>query len=289
MKSHKAELVVDARAELGEGPCWNSQIGGLTWVDFLGKQLHLFKDGQDKVILKDRAVSACMPCEDGRLLIACPDGLHFFDRISKKIEFIVDPEANNERRLNDGKIDPAGRFWVGSVSPEDAQASLFCLEGKTLHQKLSGVALSNGLDWSLDGRTFYYVDTPTREVRAYSFSDKGELGEARVIRRITEEEGWPDGLCIDSGGRLWLALYQGGQVICLNPQDGRTVEEVIVPGVSRVTCPGFGGPELDILYISTAWEHAPSDERQREPHAGGLFAARVGVGGRAVPEFKQNP
>jgi sugar lactone lactonase YvrE len=154
----------------------------------------------------------------------------------------------------------------------------------SVHPMVGGVAISNGLDWSLDGRTMYYVDTPTRRIDQFDFDPaSGAIADRRPFVTIDAADGSPDGLTVDADGGIWLALWDGWRVRRYYP-DGSIDREIRLP-VSEVTCPVFGGPDLDELYITTAWELLSEAQHAREPLAGALFRVRPGVRGRPPTPF----
>jgi sugar lactone lactonase YvrE len=289
LKQYQAQLAVDARTELGEGPTWDAGRKLLFWVDFLGRQLHAFDPaaGEDRVVLRDRPVSAIAVGLAGGLALACADGLWAYSPENGLGEKLANPEKDKPSvRFNDGKVDPQGFFCVGSLGEKqkDAEGSLYRFGARWQAETLlAGVMLSNGLGWSPDGKTFYYIDTPTLQVRAWDWhAEKGLQGAARLVYQVPPGDGYPDGLAVDAEGMLWVALYLGGKVLRLDSRGGGVLAELLIPGVSRVTCPGFGGEGLDTLYITTAWEHAPDAERKKEPTAGGLFKFKPQVAGLKV-------
>ena len=180
-------------------------------------------------------------------------------------------------RFNDGKCDPAGRFWAGtmSISNMPCAGSLYVLEKDgTVKTKITGVTCSNGMAWSPDDKTLYYIDTPTRQVVAYKYDTKnGDITDGRVAISIPEEKGSPDGMTIDTEGMLWIALWDGWKVIRYNPYTSEQLYEVTLP-VSRVTSCVFGGDDMDDLYITSAREGLSDSDLKEQPLAGSLFVIR---------------
>lgn len=218
----------------------------------------------------------------------------------------VHPESDHpDNRYNDGKCSPEGRFLFGSLSMTRTpfQASLYVLEsdagGQPVVRKLlSGATNSNGLAWSPDGETLYWIDTPTRQVEAFRYDRaSGLISRRRTVIRFPQDIpgtppgelfGRPDGMTVDAEGQLWIAHYAGGRVTRWNPNTGKLLATIALP-VSRVTCPVFGGPNLDRLYITTARFGMTAAEQEREPLAGRLFVAEPGVRGLEVHYFRTNP
>jgi sugar lactone lactonase YvrE len=189
-------------------------------------------------------------------------------------------------RFNDGACDPAGRFWAGTEAwdMKTPIASLYRLDPDgSVHEMLTGIAESNGLAWSPDATVFYYTDSgeDSSRIRAFSFDlAAGTLGDEYDLIRFGPGEGFADGLVVDAEGCLWIAMWEGGCVRRYSP-DGELIARFPVP-CSQPTCPGFGGPDLDELYLTTAWEGMAGEQRAAEPLAGHLLRARPGV--RGVPQ-----
>jgi sugar lactone lactonase YvrE len=281
----QAELVLDAHAVLGEGPCWDHRSGLLYWVDIFEKQIHVFnpQTAKDRIIQLDQMVGAVVPRQDGGVVAALQHGFYWLDLETEQLTLISDPESHlPDNRFNDGKCDPAGRFWAGTTSHQEAEAigSLYCLDfAHTVRQMVNGVIVSNGLAWSPDGRTMYYIDSPTKRVVAYDFDlATGALSQLRTVITIAEDGGFPDGMTIDAEGMLWVAQWNGWQVSRWNPHTGELLGTIPVP-VAQVSSCAFGGPNLDELYITTARVRQTAEALAKQPLAGGLFRAKPGVSG----------
>jgi sugar lactone lactonase YvrE len=203
---------------------------------------------------------------------------------------IADPEAHLPgNRFNDGKCDPAGRFWAGTMRIAEDQVgagSLYCLDRDlTVRKMWEGITIANGIAWSSDAKTMYYIDTPTCAVAAFDYDlATGSIANRREIIRTPKEAGFPDGMTIDAEGMLWVAYWQGWRVVRWDPSTGEMLATVELP-VERVTAPWFGGPNLDELYITTARIGLSDEARAQQPLAGSLFRARVGVAGLPAFEF----
>ncbi|MFT4546666.1 MAG: sugar lactone lactonase YvrE [Verrucomicrobiales bacterium] len=278
------EPIDDKRAILGEGPIWHN--GQLIWVDIEGRRIHL---GDQVIQLRER-VGCAWPCAGNtRLLCGLESGFSFLDPESGKLEAIANPEpefANN--RFNDGKCDPLGRFWAGTMDMLEKQpsGSLYRLDpdGKVT-RSFQGVTVSNGLAWDPDGSTFYYIDSPTREVAAFDYdAGSGAISRRRVAIAIPEGEGFPDGMTIDREGKLWIALWGGWGVVRYDPKSGERLRKIELP-VERVTSCTFGGADLDQLYITTASIGLDLEGSEAQPFAGGVFQCDPGVTGLAAVPF----
>lgn len=284
-------LVLPAQATLGEAPLWHAREQRLLWVDIEAGTLHRFDpaDGSDRALAISQPIGAVVPRRSGGVMLALEQGFAAFDPDTGALTLLADPEADRpDNRFNDGKCDPAGRFWAGTINRhrEPRTAALYCLDTDlTVRRMLGGLTNSNGLCWSLDQQTFYHIDTPTRQVSAFDYRvETGRIRNRRTVVSIPPEMGKPDGMTIDTEGMLWIALFRGGCVGRWNPRDGRLLQTVSVPA-SQVTACAFGGAELATLYITTARAGLDEAALADQPDAGGLFAARPGVAGVEAFEF----
>lgn len=282
------EVVVHAHPRHGEGPVWAD--GALYWVDITGEAVHRLDPttGHDEVTPVGQPVGAVVPRASGGLVVAVRDGFAEIPANGGDIRMLASVEEESTgNRMNDGKCDRAGRFWASTMA-FDATAgagSLYCLDKDlTVRKVLDGLTIGNGLAWTDDDRTFYFIDSMAHGVDAYAFDlESGELGERRRVVDIPEGEGIPDGMCIDAEGCLWVALYQGWAVRRYRP-DGVLDREIRLP-VANTTCPTFGGDELSDLYITTTAEGLSDQERRDQPLAGAVFRVRPGVTGVAPFAF----
>jgi sugar lactone lactonase YvrE len=284
-----ADLLIDARASLGEGPVWDDRAGCLWWVDILGGSIHRTDPaiGRDEVFPIGRMPGAVGLRESGGLVAAVQDGFGALDP-GGRFEMLVPVDADDPTmRMNDGRVDAAGRFWAGTTDMDHRprMGTLYRLDpGRQAHPMLRDVTISNGLDWSLDNRTMYYIDTPTRRIDAFSFDlPEGTIADRRPAVAIREGAGSPDGMTLDSEGYLWVALWGGWAVERYAP-DGRLDRRVEVPAEQASSCT-FGGPDLDLLFITTARKGFPPGGRPDQPHAGSLFVCRPGPRGRPAFRF----
>ncbi len=284
------ELVLDAKATLGEGAIWDARAGRLYWVDIEAGRLHVFDpgDGSDRVFELGQSVSTVVPRTRGGVMLALEHGFAALDLQTGQLTPAGGPaEPLGGLRFNDGKCDPAGRFWAGTISldRQPGAACLYCLEPDgQVRTMLRGVTNSNGLAWGPDYRTMYYIDTPTCAVAAFDYERAtGRIESPRTVIAIPPERGKPDGMTIDAEGMLWIALWGGGCVQRWDPHSGRLLATLAVPA-RRVSSCALGGPALDDLYVTTARIGMSPAELAAEPHAGGLFRARPGVSG--VPAFE---
>ncbi len=287
----KAELVVNARSTLGEAPFWDESTKRLHWVDIMEKRICTFHpgNGSSRYIQLDQYVGAVVPRTGGGWTAVLKGGFYHIDRNGYST-FIVNPERDKpDNRFNDGKCDPAGRFWAGTMSLSNRKkaGSLFRLDPDgSVRRMLENVTISNGLAWSGDGDIFYFIDTPTRKVVAFDYDIKtGEIHNARTVINIPPEEGDPDGMTIDQEGKLWIAHWGGWQVARWNPFTGKKLDSIPLP-VSLVTSCTFGGKNMNELFITTAKIGLREDELQEQPLSGGLFRIKLNVKGYPVHRFK---
>lgn len=281
----QAELVLDARAELGEGPLWDARTGELLWVDIMAGLVHRFHppSGADRVFGVGQPVGVVVPRAGGGYAFALRDGFAVGD--AGAVSVVAPIEADRpDIRMNDGACDSRGRFFAGTMQLEYERgaAALFRLDPSGAAEPVvTGVTVSNGIAWSPDDATMYYVDTPTRGIDAFDYdAETGAVAARRRLATIERGAGFPDGLVVDAEGCLWVALWEGSAVRRYAP-DGTHVGTVDVP-TARVTKPAFGGEGLGDLYITTA---APDEPDDTQPHAGGVFWVRPGVGGLTASAY----
>lgn len=275
----EAELLLDAKATLGEGAIWHPAERRLYWVDIEGRKLHLFDPGtqESKTWPVGERIGTVVPVVNGGALVALQNGVHFIDTETGKLSFIANPLEEDDIRFNDGKCDPAGRFWVGSMALDSRKgaATLYRMEHNgQITQMLDKLSVSNGLVWTADKQRMYFIDTPTRKVQAFAYDhETGSIRKERDVIAIPEHEGKPDGMTIDESGRLWIALYGGGGVGCWDPETGEMLMKVTVPAPHTTSC-AFGGSRLDTLYITTARDGLDKEQLQQYPLSGGIFAIK---------------
>lgn len=285
--SFDAELVLDAHADVGEGPAWDAAAGRLIWVDITASRVHeLYADGLARCWEVGEHVGAAVPRASGGLILATFTGFAALapDGSVSPIALVEADVPGN--RMNDGKCDPQGRLWAGTMpyQPTPGAGSLYRLDpGHRVERVLSGLGLANGLGWSPDANTLYFIDSTTQSVDAYDFDPgHGSLSSRRQVAAIDPADGMPDGMTIDDEGYLWVALWGGGCVRRYRP-DG-TIAAVVNLPVSQVTSCAFGGPDGSDLYITSAAHQLSEEQLAAEPHAGGLFRCRPGITGPpAIP------
>lgn len=286
------ELLLDLGLHLGEGPVWNARRGVLHFVDIHAGDLHAYDPvhAAHTVHHWGEPLGCLAPASGGGLILALQrTGLARFDPAGGALTPLLHPEPHLPgNRFNDGKCDPAGRFLVGTMddAEQTAGGSLYSLSPQgSVEKLLSGLRISNGLAWSPDGRTFYFIDTPTRLVMAYDYDlATGALANPRPAVRVPEALGWPDGMAADAEGMLWVALWGGAQITRWDPATGRLLAAVRLPALNVTSC-AFGGPELSDLYVTSARKGMTAAQLEQYPHSGGLFRLRPGVTGAPVAEY----
>ena len=193
-----------------------------------------------------------------------------------------------EQRFNDGRVDTAGRLWVGSLTSDKANptATLYRLDRDgSLSEVFGGIATSNGAAFSPDGRTFYHADTPTHAIRAFDVDlAAGTLANGRIFHQFAFGNGRPDGAAVDAEGCYWSALWDGWRVVRLSPA-GELLQTVELP-VQRPTMIAFGGGDLKTAFVTSAGKNLTDEEREAQPHAGGVFTFRVDTPGLPQPVFE---
>ena len=283
--------VVEARDTLGEVPLWDARVPCLYWIDVRGPKLQAYfpDSGQTRSWPMPQVIGSIALRASGGLLLALKSGLHGFDPVSGALEPLLDPEpAWPDNRLNDGKCDRQGRFWVGSMNDGDRRptGTLYRIgEGLRCDPMFDGITVPNSLAWSPDGRTMYFSDTPTLRILAWDFDPaSGDLGKQRLFADLSAHPGRADGSTVDVDGCLWNAEVWGARLVRYTPAG--KVDRVIDLPVSGVTCCAFGGSDMCTLFVTTCRQKMSEAQLAAEPLAGGLFALDVGVAGIPETPFK---
>ncbi|MGI5171089.1 SMP-30/gluconolactonase/LRE family protein [Spirillospora sp. CA-253888] len=276
---HHIEIALPARARLGEGPTWHSAAGVLLWVDILESEVHAYDPatGRDGVRRTGQHVGAAKPRAGGGLVVNLRDGVGLYDADGAFRWLAEHPVPGC--RGNDAAVGPDGALWAGSMrydeAPGGGRLRRVSPDGATT-TVLDDVTISNGIAWSPDGRLMYYADTPTGRIDVFAFHpETGASGR----RTFTTVPGLPDGLTVDADGRVWVALWGGGRVLCHTPE-GRLDRTIEVPATQTTAC-AFGGPDLRDLYVTTAAEGAS----EGDAHAGALFVVPDAAQGLPAPAF----
>jgi sugar lactone lactonase YvrE len=276
--------------ELGEGPVWLEERAELAWVDIQRGLIYLLTvaTGRVRTIPVGEMIGAIAPTRFGDLVAAVATGFVLVDLDTGRLRRLANLEpADPTIRMNDGKADPWGRFWAGTMGLDKrpGAGALYCLEPDlTVTAIVSPVTISNGLDWTADRRTMFYVDTPTQRVDRFDLEADGlGLRNRRTFVTRALVHGAPDGLTLDAAGGLWLALWGGFAVTGYGPS-GEAEARITLPA-SHVTSCTFGGADLGDLYITTAFAELTEAERAAQPLAGRVFRCRPGVLGLKANRF----
>ena len=280
---------------LGESPAWVPDEGALYWCDIAGHRLNrwLPATARHDQWSFDTDVGSCAPLPGGRLLLALRSGLLVFDPASGSRQPLADaPYDTKTQRFNDGKADPQGRFWVGTLCEprEPPLAALYRCSGSRIDRVAGDISVSNGLAWSPDGGTLYWSDTHAHRIMAFDFdAADGTLSRQREFASFPRKApgaelagygGRPDGAAVDVEGAYWVAMYEGQRLLRLAP-DGRQLAELPLP-VRCPTMPCFGGPDLRTLFITSVRANRPAAELAAQPLAGCVLTLRVDVPGLPV-------
>jgi sugar lactone lactonase YvrE len=289
-----AQLEYEIHSLLGEGAFWNYKSQELYWIDIDGKKLHIY----DPDIKTNRSfptptrIGTVVPQTDTTAVIALEDGIYIINTENGNIEVLSDIEKEMTiNRFNDGKCDPNGNLWVGSMHLEQAvpMGSVYKISatGETI-KMIDSVTISNGIVWTKDATTMYYIDTPTQNIQAFDFDVvTSTLSNERTAVRVSEALGFPDGMAIDEEDMLWVGLWNGNAVGRFDPKSGELISRIEVPAHNVTSC-AFGGENLDILYITTASVDMTEEEKVNYPLAGSLFVVDPGVKGVCSEFFKKN-
>ncbi len=278
------ELLLDAKASLGEGPAWDAKTQTLYWVDILEKRVYA---GTKILAQLDDYIGCLAPRKNGNLVLGTRSGFADLNVDTGQLTVLASLDSElPTNRINDGKCDPAGRFLAGTMdmNETDPNGALYSFDGKQITRLLDGITISNGLAWSPDHKTFYYIDTPTREVKAFDYDlSTGQIANPRVAIHVPDSLGWPDGMTSDADGNLWIALWGGAQVTKWNPNAGKLLEQIAVPALHTSACV-FGGKDMNELHITSARKGMSEADLKKFPLSGGLFKVVTDVTG--MPTFK---
>ena len=293
--NYRAELLKEIQPVVGEGPSWDETNQCLLWVDIMGKAAHQYDpaSGEDRCLPLPCEPGTIVPRENGGAVLATSEGFAFLDLHSGELDPIVSlSEAQAEHRFNDGKCDPQGRFWAGTMFQDESRpleewepvGILYRLDHDlTSHPVLTQTTIPNGLTWSPDGSIFYFIDSPRFDVMAYDFDAvQGNLSNPRQVVKIPDAIGFPDGMTSDLDGNLWIAHFGTGLVSHWNPRSGELLGKIELPLRYATSCV-FGGRDRDELYITSARVLLDEQQLAEQPLSGSLFVAPPGVQG--IPSY----
>jgi len=287
----KAQLFIDAKCTLAEGPLWHHLRGELLWFDIYGQKL--FVAGLDGAVRQtfsfDQPVSAAAIIDEDTVAVAAASALWHFDLVTG-VKSLIAPLEDDlpDNRSNDGRVDPAGGFWIGTMrrAEDRPDGAVYQYRAGQMRKLFGDVTITNSMCFAPDGRTAYFSDTVTRRILKCAIDAEGRPeGEWTLFADVSEGPGYPDGSVVDAEGYVWNARW-GGSCVVRHAPDGRVVQTVELPA-ANVTCPAFGGPDLRTLFVTTARKNLSEAELAVQPGAGGIFKLDdAGVGGQKETSLK---
>ena len=293
-----AELIYQTEVICGESPVWDEVSQRLYWADVVNGNVYIFNpsDGSNKTYNTSQVIGSITLCERGGLLLSCARGFIFLDPDTNKMEPAIDQEILPAGHFfADGKCDTQGRFWAGTYQQDITEAIgvLYSLENDlSVKKRAENFILSNGLAWDIAKDKFYFIDSIAKCVYMFNYNSiSGDLTDQQILKKFSGDTILPDGMTIDTDGFLWIALFNAGKVIRIDPVTGETNFEVLVPNAKQVTSCTFGGKDFNELYITTARElegpyGIPEDDILNQYHAGGVFKAKLPFKGLPANRFK---
>lgn len=287
----EAEHFLATQNRLGEGAVWSVDEQALYWVDIDNNSFYRldYRTQQQQAFDAGQMVGCLRLRAKGGLVLAVENGFAFWDFQANRLVLGPDPIKNPKMRFNDGNVDAQGRFWAGSMYYKSdigkTGGSLYRLDPDgSVHEMATHHAIPNGIGWSPDLKTMYHADTVYKVIYAYDYdAATGRIENRRNFVYTPDDKGMPDGLTVDSEGYVWSCRWEGWKVIRYDP-DGNIDREVHV-NAARVTSCAFGGPELDELFITTAWTGLTDEQRRQQPQAGDIFRLKTGVKGQPSHSF----
>ena len=289
----EATLFFSSKSIVGEGAIWDYKNSRLLWVDIESETLNILDTDRLKNISykMNSRIGTVVPVDSNHVVVALEDGIYSFNLKNQFLDKISDPEPNKPtNRFNDGKCDPSGRFWVGTMSMtgEKKSGALYKIDLNDQNSlMIDSVSTSNGIVWSLDKTKMFYIDTRTRKVMQYNYIDSsGTISNPKIAVEIPDHLGAPDGSTIDENGHIWIAMWGGSTVTCWNPNTGELLRKIPVPAKYITSC-AFGGSDLSQLFITTARKNMTEEELLQFPEAGSIFVVDAGVKGVKCSYFKR--
>lgn len=289
-------VVKNSCQSIGEGPHWDNRTNSLLYVDILSNDIHRWSPdtGNDEKIHLDDSVGFVVPCRKGGYIVGLGRSLSHVDWDSRKITKLHEVDKRTKNRFNDGKCDPRGRVWAGTMgyesepaNPERERGSLFRLDvDGSLHACVNKINISNGLAWTADNKTMYYIDSLPRKVYGFDYDiETGNISNQRVVVDFGEGTiptlGYPDGMCIDTEDKIWVACYGAAKIVRFDPTTGKQLKTVDIPAIRTTSC-CFGGKNFDELYVTCGVQGSTEEEREKYPMTGSVFRV-TGLGVRGRP------
>ena len=274
------DIIYSGNLQVGENPMWDHQGKQLLFLDILGKCIYRGAPGNFQRITLPQKVGCMAICENGDLLLGLEDGVYRMKE-NGDMQLAHQKIKIKGSRFNDGKIGPDGAFYLGTADDKGLGA-FYRLKDGALTELFDGCACSNGIDWTSDFKTMYYIDSPRQMVEAFDFDVRcGRLSNRRKFVDIPKEWGLPDGMTLDENDHLWVALWDGHRVIHIDKNSKEIMDEIRFPCPKVSSC-AFGGSDLSELYVTTA---AKSDA-DTYPKAGNVFKVLTGVKGNKINYYK---
>lgn len=276
----------------GEGPHWDQSSQCLYSVDIVGKKIIKTEYASQKssIISLDEMVGFVVPIESGELIAALQSGIYKVDELTNKFELITEVEPNKpNNRPNDGKSDPEGRLWIGTMDLDLSEGASSLYRMDQAHNpdlQLDGLTLSNGLDWDRNLNIFYFIDSLSQCIDAFDYDPvSGSITNRHTVINIPKENGLPDGMCIDVEGMLWVSLFGGGAVKRYNPNSGECIATISIPTKYPTSC-AFAGPSLNELWVTTSNLYLNDEEKLADANAGNLYIVETNTKGYPGNSFK---
>jgi len=285
-----ANILIRTKAELGEGPLWVSNLGVLFWVDINKGELHQYivESKDDSVIYSGEKISCVVTSKNGNLIISDTNSILELDIKNNKQTLLSEIKFKSNRlRFNDGKVDPYGNLWLGTMHMDIVlkKGLLYKInpDGQ-MSTMIEGVTISNGISWSNDKKTMYYIDTYERSVYAFDFNSNSQISNKRTLISFSDEYGYPDGMSIDINDNIWVAMWGGHSVFCIDTKSAKVIDMINLP-VPNVSSCTFGGKDMKTLFITTAREGLDESELKKYDLSGSIFYVELDVEGQELNQF----
>jgi sugar lactone lactonase YvrE len=288
---HNLSHIKNSKSILGEGPFYKEDENSLYWTDIKDFRIYKYDLNNKKVehFQFSKAIGSFVFTSDNKILATTNEGYEFLDLKSKEITSLLDPEKDlPNNRFNDGKCDANGRYFAGTMdnNEESITGSLYCLSQNSIEKKEKDLFISNGLGWNNDSSKFYLTDSPKRLIYVYDYDLKtSKISSKQIFAKISKEDGYPDGLCLDEEDHIWSAHWAGSKITRYKP-DGN-IDRIINLPVPNVTSCCFGGEDFKTLFITSAQKGLSEEELKQAPLSGSTFVLETNIKGQK-PNFYKN-